>query len=144
MKPVLPTDQAARDAIPLADGFFYYFPNACAEVAKLSKDANEQHNPGEPMHWARNKSTDHVNKILKHLIDAGTFDIDGHRHSTKVAWRAMANLEDELIAAGATPGRNAIGAPAPKERPRAVEDPDLKAFGIGDVERRSPPWEHAP
>jgi hypothetical protein len=108
---VLPTDAAARNAIPMADGCLDYFPNALAAVAALSKVANEQHNPGEPMHWARNKSTDHRNKILKHLVDAGGIDADGQRHSAKVAWRALALLEDELIAAGAVPGRNAIGSP---------------------------------
>jgi hypothetical protein len=108
---VLPTDAAARNAIPLADGLLYYFPNGLAAVSALSKVANEQHNPGEPMHWARNKSHDHANKILKHLVDAGGIDIDGQRHSAKVAWRALALLEDELIAAGAVPGRNAIGSP---------------------------------
>jgi hypothetical protein len=119
---VLPTDAAARNAMPMADGLLYYFPNALAAVSALSKVANEQHNPGEPMHWARNKSTDHANKIMKHLLDAGGTDSDGQRHSAKVAWRALALLEDELIAAGAVPGRNAIGSPKvmPKEHRSSV------------------------
>ena len=29
-------------------------------------------------------------------MDAGTIDSDGIRHSTKVAWRALANLQKEL------------------------------------------------
>jgi hypothetical protein len=128
---VLPTDAAARNAIPMADGCLDYFPNALAAVAALSKVANEQHNPGEPMHWARNKSTDHRNKILKHLVDAGCFDTDGQRHSAKVAWRALALLEDELIAAGAVPGRNAIGAPevlsASQQRYRAQHAANVAA-----------------
>jgi len=80
----------------MVDGLLDYFPNALAEVARLSKAANEQHNPGEPMHWARNKSTDHANKIVKHLIDRGLLDSDGIRHSAKVAWRALAMLQEEL------------------------------------------------
>jgi hypothetical protein len=32
-------------------------------------------------------------------MDAGTVDTDGVRHSTKVAWRALANLEKEIEAA---------------------------------------------
>lgn len=121
---VLPTDAAERNALPMAEGLLYYFPNALAAVAALSKVANEQHNPGEPMHWARNKSSDHANKIMKHLVDAGGFDIDEVRHSTKVAWRALALAEDELIAAGATPGRNAKGSPAmlPKQHHNCIED----------------------
>jgi len=124
----LPTDAAARNEYPLADGLLYYFPNALAKVAQLSKIANEQHNPGEPMHWARNKSTDHANKILRHQLDAGTVDSDGTLHSTKVAWRALAQLEDELIAAGAKPGRNARGAPAPKEHRRVATPAEMMAL----------------
>jgi hypothetical protein len=80
----------------MADGLLDYFPNALAEVARLSKVANAQHNPGEPMHWARGKSTDHANKIVKHLIDRGLLDSDGIRHSAKVAWRALAMLQEEI------------------------------------------------
>jgi hypothetical protein len=102
---VLPTDSAERNRIPLCSGCLDYFPLALAAVAQLSLIANEQHNPGEPMHWARGKSTEHRDKILKHLVDSGTMDIDGTRHSTKLAWRALANLQEELEAAGGLPGR---------------------------------------
>lgn len=121
---VLPTDQDTRNSMPMADGLLDYFPNALAAVSQLSKAANEQHNPGEPMHWARNKSTDHRNKIIKHLIDAGGIDTDRQRHSAKVAWRALALLEDELIAAGAVPGRNAKGSPGalPNQHHNCIED----------------------
>jgi len=30
------------------------------------------------------------------LVDAGKIDTDGTRHSAKLAWRALANLEKEL------------------------------------------------
>lgn len=96
MKPTLPLDAAARKAIPLASGCFYYFPAALAAVAKLSKIGNDQHNPGEPLHHARGKSSDHADTILRHLLDAGLVDTDGVRHSTKVAWRALALLQEEL------------------------------------------------
>jgi len=29
-------------------------------------------------------------------MDAGTFDTDGIRHSSKIAWRALANLQIEI------------------------------------------------
>lgn len=103
----LPSDAAERAKYPMADGLLDYFPNALAEVSAVSRVGNEQHNPGEPMHWAREKSTDHANKILRHLVDRGKFDKDGTRHTAKVAWRALAMLEDELIAEGRLPGRNA-------------------------------------
>jgi hypothetical protein len=103
----LPTDPAARKAVPVFSGALKYFPRAIAAVAELSRVANDQHNPGEPMHWARGKSTDHGNKIIRHLLDAGTVDSDGTRHSAKVAWRALALLQEELEAAGAPLPRNA-------------------------------------
>lgn len=107
LEPVLPTDAAARNAIPMCTGVLDYFALALAEIAKLSKVANEQHNPGQPMHWAVGKSTDHADKILKHLTDRGLLDTDGMRHSAKVAWRALAMLTEELVAAGGKHARNA-------------------------------------
>lgn len=104
---VLPEDPAARKDVPMARGVLDYFPNALAAVAAVSKKGNDQHNPGQEMHWAREKSTDHADCILRHLVDRGTVDTDGAAHSAKVAWRALALLESELIEAGAKPGRNA-------------------------------------
>lgn len=92
----LPSDATERKAVPIAEGVLWYFPNALAEVAKVSKIGNDQHNPGEPMHHARNKSSDHADCIIRHLIDAGKFDSDGQRHSAKLAWRALALLQEEL------------------------------------------------
>ena len=126
----LPTDAAERKAIPLAEGLLFYFPNALTEVARVSKRGNDQHNPGQPMHWAMEKSTDHADCILRHLVDAGTLDTDGMRHTAKVAWRALALLETELLAAGALPGRNAVRIPPPPEY-----DPDSVAFRHGDLDK---------
>lgn len=92
----LPEDDTERNDIPMADGLLYYFPNALAEVARVSKLGNDQHNPGQPLHWARSKSTDHANKILRHLTDAGKKDSRGVRHSARLAWRALAMLQVEL------------------------------------------------
>lgn len=92
----LPDDAESRNGIPMADGLLYYFPNALAEVAKVSRIGNEQHNPGQPMHWDRSKSTDHENKILRHLVDAGRRDGAGVRHSAYLAWRALALLQEEI------------------------------------------------
>jgi hypothetical protein len=92
----LSTDAKARKAAPLAEGLLWYFPNALAAVAAVSKVGNDQHNPGQPMHHARGKSSDHADCMLRHLVDAGTVDTDGQRHSAKVAWRALALLQEEL------------------------------------------------
>ena len=94
--PTLPTDASARNRIPMADGLLYYFPHALAAVAEVSLVGNEQHNPGEPLHWARGKSTDHANKIIRHLMDAGECDSEGVRHSARMAWRALALLQEEI------------------------------------------------
>lgn len=101
----LPTDPKVRKALPMARGLLDYFPGALAAVAEVSRIGNEQHNPGEKIHWSRGKSTDHADTIIRHLVDRGTLDTDGVRHSAKVAWRALAMLQEELEAAGAEPGR---------------------------------------
>lgn len=92
----LPQASDARKAIPLCRGVLDYFPAALAEVAKCSKAGNDQHNPGQEMHHARQKSSDHADCVLRHLVDRGTRDTDGIRHSAKVAWRALALLQEEL------------------------------------------------
>lgn len=92
----LPDDDAVRGDFPMFDGLLAYFPNALAEVSKVSKIGNDQHNPGQPMHWARNKSLDHENKIMRHLVDAGKLDGRGVRHTARLAWRALAMLQEEL------------------------------------------------
>lgn len=97
-KPALPTEAKARKAIPVYSGFIKYFPRAIAAVAELSRKGNAQHNPGQPLHWDRSKSGDELDALMRHLLEAGTTDTDGVRHSTKLAWRAMANLEKELEA----------------------------------------------
>jgi len=93
---MLPTDPKERKDYPIARGVLDYFPDAIAAVAHVSKVGNDQHNPGQPMHWAKEKSTDHADCIVRHLIERGTFDTDGLRHSAKVAWRALAMLQIEL------------------------------------------------
>lgn len=93
---MLPTDPKERKAVPIYSGVLKYFPLALAEIARVSKAGNDQHNPGQPLHWDKSKSTDHHDCIIRHLVDAGTLDSDGQRHSAKVAWRALAALEVEL------------------------------------------------
>jgi hypothetical protein len=102
---ILPTDPKERKDIPIASGCLDYFPNALAEVAKISKKGNDQHNPGEPIHWARGKSMDHADTIIRHLMERGRLDVDGTRHSAKAAWRALALLQEELEQAGAPMSR---------------------------------------
>lgn len=92
----LPDADELRGDFPMADGLLDYFPAALAEVSRVSKIGNDQHNPGQPMHWARDKSTDHANKIMRHLVDRGKKDGRGVRHTARAAWRILALLQTEL------------------------------------------------
>lgn len=101
-----PTGDKARKALPITTGVLDYFPAAIADVAECSRIANDQHNPGQPLHWARGKSIDQANTLVRHLIQRGTRDTDGVRHSAKVAWRALALLQEEIEAEeGFIPGQ---------------------------------------
>lgn len=92
----LPTDAAARKNLPVVSGVLDYFPDAIAAVAEVSVVGNNQHNPGQPLHWAKGKSTDHADSCVRHLMERGKIDTDGVRHSAKAAWRALANLQTEI------------------------------------------------
>jgi len=90
-------DEASkRKETPVFSGVLNYFPDAIREVSQCSFVGNEQHNPGSPLHWDRSKSGDEKDALVRHLLDAGTIDTDGIRHSAKVAWRALANLQKEI------------------------------------------------
>lgn len=93
---LLSTNAQERKGTPITTGVLDYFPRALAAVAKCSKAGNDQHNPGQPLHWAKEKSTDHADCIARHLIDRHSVDTDGVPHSWKLAWRALALLEIEL------------------------------------------------
>jgi Domain of unknown function (DUF5664) len=93
----LPTDSKARKGIPIVTGVMDYFPKALAEIAKVSMAGNEKHNPGQPLHWSRDKSDDHADCIGRHLLERGTFDkVTKVRHTAQLAWRALALLEIEI------------------------------------------------
>ena len=98
VKGSLPTDNKERKAIPIWTGVIEYFPKILLEVAQVSRDGNEQNNPGEPLHWAQGKSTDHMNCMMRHAMEHGTRDTDGRRHIAKAIWRLMAQGEMEIEA----------------------------------------------
>lgn len=87
-----------RKNTPVYSGVLAYFPDALKEISKVSKAGNDQHNPGQPLHWAREKSTDQLDCVARHLIDHSTnpIDTDGQRHLAKVCWRALAQLQLDL------------------------------------------------
>ena len=94
-------DNAKRKSVPIFDGAVMYFPDALAEVAVVSRIGNEQHNPGQPLHWARDKSTDQFNTALRHLIEHkkdGRYDSAGMRRLAQAAWRVLAALQLDIEA----------------------------------------------
>lgn len=134
MNGTLPTTTAERKAVPMASGVLDYFPAALAYVAKVSKAGNDKHNPGQPLHHARGKSMDHADCIMRHLVDRGTIDPeDNLRHSGKIAWRALALLQEEL--------EREEGAPL--ARAAKLPEPDLyKAVAQAMLEKKIAPEGH--
>lgn len=97
----LPADSIAREAFPIFSYTFTYFPDAYLAEVTAAVAGNDQHNPGEPLHWAREKSTDHMNKAFRHVWDYGTGvkkDTDGCWHLAKAIWRLKAQLQLDIEA----------------------------------------------
>jgi len=92
-----------RKQMPVFSGVLKYFPDAIREVAKTSWIGNQQHHPNKPLHWDRSKSGDELDALSRHLMEAGEIDTDGIRHSAKVCWRSLANLQKELEENGEAP-----------------------------------------
>jgi hypothetical protein len=95
------TEAQRRKRNPMYSGLLKYFSDALEEVSHVSFVGNEQHNPGEPLHWAKEKSSDEDDALMRHLKDVANghkLDGDGTRHRAKVAWRALAGLQREIDA----------------------------------------------
>lgn len=88
---------AERKEVAVSRGLYTYFPDALALIARHSFRANEKHNPGEPVHWAREKSTDHEDCIARHslavAVDQNSLDEEGAFHIVCRAWRSLAALQ---------------------------------------------------
>ena len=94
---LLPTDAKERKNLPIGTGVLDYFPKALAEVARVSKVGNDQHNgPNSPLHWDRSKSTDESDALIRHFLERDKKDNDGTYHAAKMIWRACAYLEKLL------------------------------------------------
>lgn len=125
MSTTLPKDSNERKRRPLFRGPLRYFPAALAGVAEVCQIGNEKHNPGEELHHARGKSTDHADCILRHLLDlaedfgkgAGR-DENGVPQVLYIAWRALALAQEWLETNTAAP--LAPGARLPIEQAPAV------------------------
>jgi hypothetical protein len=92
----LPSDRDARNALQVWDGCIAYFPDAWAEIAKVSAAGNKQYNFGGTLRWERSISIDHFNKVMRHMLDhqaGNVIDADGCFHLAKAAWRVLAALQ---------------------------------------------------
>lgn len=93
---ILPATGAERKTFPVGSGVLDYFPDALVAISEVSYKGNEQHNPGQPLHWAREKSADEADTLIRHYMQRGLRDTDGIRHSAKMAWRSLALLQKEI------------------------------------------------
>lgn len=114
MSGLFPDDSEARKTYPVYSGLLAYFPAALAAIAHHSYVGNAKHNPGEPLHWNRAKSSDEADALLRHLMEG---DYVG------MAWRALALLQKHLEAEGAP---LAPGAVAPERTVEFEADPVLQ------------------
>ena len=86
----LPTGAAERKQYPVASGVLDYFPDAIVAISNLSQRGNDQHNPGQPLHWAREKSGDESDTMLRHFL-AWHY---GYRRRTTHRENGVASLGD--------------------------------------------------
>jgi hypothetical protein len=155
MKLTLSTDSAARKDVPMFSGCKAYFCAALAGVARHSKRGNDKHNPGEPLHHARGKSTDHEDCIERHLLDIGDMEaalkrgdipIDKGDDSARAAivaslleeadalsWRSLALSQRLYEQYGSAPLAPAARLPIP------VKDDVMRPFISSEV-RQDPHW----
>lgn len=84
---ILPKDAQERKRIPIYSGFVAYFPRTIVALAKLSQEGNDQHHPGTPLHWDRDKSGDELDAAMRHMME---------HEWVAHAWRACANCEKHL------------------------------------------------
>lgn len=109
----LAQDSAGRKRQPMFRGLLAYFPDALAAVSELSFLAGVKHTPGEQCVWARAKSGDELDCVVRHAAESGTPDDPGRYilnpdgsheygtpvlHSVALAWRALANAQKEIEA----------------------------------------------
>ncbi len=90
---MISNDSIIRKHTPMYSGLIKYFPRALAAVARVSWAGNEKHNAGQPLHWAREKSSDHEDCVIRHMLNPYNKDEDNELHIVHAAWRALAAAE---------------------------------------------------
>ena len=131
---VLSADSAERKRTPIYSGVLAYFPLAIAAVARVSQRGNDKHNPGEPLHHARNKSSDHKDCMARHLCDIDTYNpvLAEYEDAACLAWRALAylqELEEKRLGKGLPPGARDDSKAAESSEPAPAGNPRGPAEG---------------
>lgn len=131
----LPQDDATRKEAPMYRGLLGYFPAALFRVAEHSQISDKKHNPGNPEGptWARDKSSDHLDCIVRHLSEMHT---DPDYHLRALAWRALAALQEHEERKGLAPGASA------RFPNRIKEMLERRAAELKDVVVRTPSGAH--
>jgi hypothetical protein len=70
-------------------------------VSWISRVGNDKHNKGEPLHWAKEKSSDEPDAEVRHMLDfvrglppdPGLEPLGDLGHLASKAWRALAHLQ---------------------------------------------------
>ena len=84
---------AERKQYPLVSGCLDYFRDALLSVSHVSYLGNEKHNPGQILHWAREKSADEIDALGRHLACREQMDATGDKEveeAAEMTWRALA------------------------------------------------------
>jgi hypothetical protein len=76
-KRLIEADSAIRKTYPMASGLLDYFPDALAEVARISYLGNQKHNSGQPMHHAQEKAS--MTRLIAGCCRFLTFTQSGER-----------------------------------------------------------------
>lgn len=118
-KTFLPQGDKERKDAPMFRGLLGYFPAALFGVAAHSLESDRKHNgvTDDAPYWARGKSTDHADTIVRHLTDAGggfIDEADTEYHLRSAAWRSLALYQEWLEKyRGARPGVRSKGLAQP-------------------------------
>lgn len=119
-----------RKQYPMSSGLLDYFPDSLALISHISWLGNEKHNPGQPLHHARGKSTDHADCVIRHHSTRGQPENGVPlMHMAEEGWRVLAMLQEALedyynldIAPGAQPPKAEGKAEEPKTASEAESD----------------------
>ena len=137
----LPDDSKVREQYPLFDGLLGYFPAALLEISRWSKVGGAKYNK-DRLRWVREESTDHENKILRHLLDARQIDEHGFPEAVALAWRALALcqtiLEEEYGRAAGVNGQREAGETSVHGTVRVIP----RGCSVSEASNR--PWFYGP